>query len=114
MSKESQKVLVTPLIEAEKPLINFNGSNYALVSHEELDNLIGSFMQVFDLNGDAVQRESLKAMTKEKCRTWLNNQYYKAGRDEWGYARYETAPAPVHLEQNPDGEFVEFSRVEAK
>lgn len=78
---------VKPLIELpRKPLIEDDGY-FVLVSHRELDSLIGRMMQVFELNGDVEQRNALKQETKWRCREWLDELY----RDS-GYVLHELVP----------------------
>lgn len=75
-----------------KPLIE-NDAYYVLVSHQELDDLIGQLMHMFELNGDVEQRNALKRETKWKCRDWLDDLY-----EESGYFRDHTVAkdAPIH------------------
>lgn len=67
-----------------RPLIDTGGGYYTLISHKELDSLVGRLMQLFDLNGDAEQRNALKSETKQRCREWLDDQY-----EEAGYRKFE-------------------------
>ena len=65
------------------PLVDPGYGYYVLVSHTELDALVGRLMQIFDLNGDVEQRNALKSETKQRCREWLDNAYKEAGYDKW-------------------------------
>ena len=55
---------------------------YVLISHEQIDGLIGRLMQMYELMGDIEQRNALKRETKSKIRDWLNDQYSDAGYDK--------------------------------
>lgn len=61
-----------------RPLVQ-NGAYYVLVSHQELDSLIGRMMQLFELNGDIEQRDALKQEFKWRSREWLDELYTMAG-----------------------------------
>lgn len=58
-------------------------SNYVLVSHHELDNLVGRLMQMCDLIGDIEQRTALKGTIKQINRDWLDDLYEQSGYDRW-------------------------------
>jgi len=69
---------------ASEPDIGFrvlieNDGYYVLVSHRELDDLIGRTMQMFELNGDVEQRNALKQEFKWRARAWLDNLYKDSG-----------------------------------
>lgn len=72
-----------------KPLINASTGNpgetyYAvLVSHQELDNLVGRLMQMCDLTGDQEQRKALKDTIKRTSRDWLDDLYEQSGYDKF-------------------------------
>lgn len=86
---------VKPVVELpKKPLIEDDGY-FVLVSHRELDNLIGRMMQVFELNGDVEQRNALKQETKWRCREWLDEIY----RDS-GYVMHELTPGTKVIKIN--------------
>lgn len=71
-----------PLIKA--PTGNPGETYYAtLVSHQELDNLIGRLMQMCDLTGDIEQRKALKDTIKRLTREWLDSLYEESGYDKW-------------------------------
>lgn len=68
-------------VRSYRPLIKEkqNGGYYVLISHAQLDDLIGRLMQMFELNGDAEQRNALKQETKWRCREWLDANYENSG-----------------------------------
>lgn len=74
-----------------KPLVS-NGGYYVLVSHNEIDDLIGRMMQLFELNGDVEQRNALKQETKWRCREWLDALY-----EDSGYSRNHSVPENVPI-----------------
>jgi len=61
-----------------KPLIQDDGY-YVMVSHRELDDLIGRMMMMFELNGDVEQRNALKQEFKWRARAWLDDIYKMSG-----------------------------------
>lgn len=63
-----------------KPLIEDDGY-YVMVSHRELDDLIGRMMMLFELNGDVEQRNALKQEFKWRARSWLDDMYKQSGYD---------------------------------
>lgn len=63
-----------------KPLIQDDGY-YVMVSHRELDDLIGRMMMLFELNGDVEQRNALKQEFKWRARSWLDDIYKQSGYD---------------------------------
>lgn len=77
---------VKELKRSYRPLIQTKDGVYTvLVSHKELDELVGRLMQMFELNGDVEQRNALKQETKWRCREWLDALY-----SDSGYEFYET------------------------
>jgi hypothetical protein len=54
-----------------------------IVSHEELNGLVGQLMQMCDLIGDPDQRRALKDTIKRICRDWLDSEYSVAGYDKF-------------------------------
>lgn len=71
-------------VKASEPDLGFrvlieNDGYYVLVSHKELDDLIGRTMQMFELNGDIEQRNALKQEFKWRARAWLDNLYADSG-----------------------------------
>ena len=56
---------------------------YVLVSHTELDSLVGRLMQMCDLTGDMEQRKALKDTIKRTGRDWLDDLYRDSGYDKW-------------------------------
>lgn len=58
-------------------------SVFVLVSHRELDGLVGRLMQICDLTGDVQQRKALKDEIKHRCRNWLDDIYEESGYDKW-------------------------------
>lgn len=64
-----------------QPIVE-NDGYYVLVSHKELDGLIGRLMQMLELNGDVEQRNALKQETKWRCRDWLDDIYRESGYDQ--------------------------------
>jgi len=60
------------------PLIQDDGL-FVMVSHQELDDLIGRTMQMFELNGDVEQRNALKQEFKWRARAWLDEIYNSSG-----------------------------------
>ena len=64
---------------------NENGSAYyaVIVSHNELDYLVGRLMQMCDLTGDIEQRQALKSTIKQISRDWLDGLYEDSGYDKW-------------------------------
>jgi hypothetical protein len=82
MSLELAERQYKPLVHA--PTGNPDEKYYAvLVSHQELDNLIGRLMQMCDLTGDLEQRAALKSTIKQTSRDWLDTLY-----DDAGYERF--------------------------
>lgn len=64
-------------------------SYYTLVSHSEIDGLIGRLMQMCDLIGDVEQRKALKDTIKKLTRDWLDDLYTDSGYDKWDGPRPE-------------------------
>jgi hypothetical protein len=58
-------------------------SVFVLVSHQELDTLVGRLMQLCDLTGDTEQRKALKDEIKHRSRDWLDDLYEQSGYDKW-------------------------------
>lgn len=63
-----------------------------LVSHQELDNLVGRLMQMCDLTGDIEQRKALKDTIKNLTREWLDNLYEDSGYDKWTGIKEDVEP----------------------
>ena len=64
---------------------------FVLVSHKELDSLIGQLMQMCDLTGDQEQRKALKDTIKQINRDWLDNLYEASGYDRWSGLKEDVA-----------------------
>lgn len=60
-----------------------DGGVSVAVDHRHLDALIGSLMHLCDLVG-GTQGEALKSEIKQRCRGWLDDQYFSAGYDKYG------------------------------
>lgn len=69
----------------ERPLIDLNGGVYVMISHAELDDLIGSLMHLMDLNSDVQFREAMKSEIKIRTRQWLNDKYSSSGYEYGTY-----------------------------
>ena len=68
-------------------------SVYVLVSHSELDSLVGRYMQMCDLIGDVEQRKALKDTIKRISRDWLDDLYEESGYDKFtGITEYAQKP----------------------
>lgn len=66
------------------PLVEVKDSGYyVLVSHTQLDNLVGRLMQMCELTGDTEQRTALKNEIKNRSRKWLDDLYEDAGYQKW-------------------------------
>lgn len=65
-------------ISVHRPLIEKDGY-FVMVSHQELDELVGRLMQMFELIGDVEQRNALKQETKWRSREWLDSLYSLSG-----------------------------------
>jgi hypothetical protein len=61
------------------PLIAHKDSYYVLISHQELDHLVGRLMQMCDVMGDKEQRDAVKSEIKYRTREWLDDKYAMAG-----------------------------------
>lgn len=66
-----------------KPLVKNNEGYFVIISHRELDGLIGRLMQMCDLTGDQEQRFALKSTIKQMSRDWLDNIYEESGYDKY-------------------------------
>jgi len=64
-----------PIIETK------NNGMFVLISHEGLNHLVGNLLQMCDLTGDTEQRQAMKSEIKQRCRKWLNDEYWNAGYD---------------------------------
>jgi hypothetical protein len=82
------------------PLIDFDGV-YVMISHSELDNLIGSLMHLMDLNSDVHFRDAMKSEIKMRARKWLDDNYSICG-----YINYEYQPGAKVVGINDDYEIV--------
>lgn len=56
---------------------------YVLISHAELDGLVGRLMQMCDLTGDLEQRKALKDTIKKTSRDWLDDVYSDSGYEKY-------------------------------
>jgi hypothetical protein len=81
----TRQVLKDYRILSERPLIDQNGRVYVMISHSELDNLIGSLMHLMDLNSDVQFREAMKSEIKMRTRQWLNDEYCNSGYEYNAY-----------------------------
>jgi hypothetical protein len=78
-------------VSYERKLVSTGGSDlpagvasvFVLVSHRELDGLVGRLMQLCDLTGDTEQRRALKDEIKHRSRDWLDDLYNQSGYDKW-------------------------------
>lgn len=77
----AENMYVRPLVETDK--ISNVASMYVLVSHQELDNLVGRLMQMCELMGDIEQRNALKQEIKSRSREWLDGLYESSGYDKY-------------------------------
>ena len=75
--KYSKKLVYTNLTDDDIRIY------YVLVSHSELDTLVGRLMQMCDLTGDMEQRKALKSTIKTITREWLDELYQESGCDKW-------------------------------
>ncbi len=73
----------TPADNNFRPLAEWCGGFYTLVSHTEIDSLVGRLLQIADLTGDAVQRKALKDEIKQRVRNWLDDLYEDSGYHKW-------------------------------
>ena len=72
--------MLTPSSELYLPLLSEQTGPHSYVdsvpvNHNDLGNLIGRLMQMFELNGDMEQRNAQKTMGKHICREWLDAIY---------------------------------------
>ena len=82
--KEQANPYIFKLVETKNSDINNDPVGiYTLISHKELDSLIGQLMQMCDLTGDIEQRKALKDTMKRICRRWLDNIYAASGYDKF-------------------------------
>lgn len=73
---------------AWRPLVETSVSGspstvFVLVSHAELDSLVGRLMQMCELTGDVEQRKALKDEIKMRSRAWLDDLYECSGYDKY-------------------------------
>lgn len=66
----------------QRQLVKVGETYYTLISHEEIDGLIGTLMQMCDLMGDVEQRNALKSEIKQRTRRWMDDQYWCSGYDK--------------------------------
>lgn len=59
------------------------GGYWVAISHQELDSLVGTLMQLLDIVGNPDQSRALKDEVKHRCRNWLDDHYDMAGYDKW-------------------------------
>lgn len=84
----------SPIIKA--PTGNPGETYYAvLVSHQNLDNLIGRLMQMCDLTGDIEQRKALKDTIKQLSRDWLDGIYESSGYDKYTGIKEDVTPIEI-------------------
>lgn len=89
---EKVEEVVVKASRSYKPIVENNGFYFVLVSHKELDDLIGKLMHMFELNGDVEQRNALKQETKWRCRDWLDDLYQESGYDKWQGVQEDANP----------------------
>lgn len=77
MTKRGYRPVVSTIINGSP------SSVFVLVSHAELDNLVGRLMQMCELTGDVEQRKALKDEIKQRSRSWLDDLYEESGYDKW-------------------------------
>lgn len=70
-----------PLVETTVP--GSASTIFVLISHDELDSLVGRLMQMCELTGDVEQRKALKDEIKMRSRAWLDDLYQSSGYDKW-------------------------------
>lgn len=85
MSKEVE-VKDKPTQAPYQHIAELRGGYYVLISHQELDYLVGSLMQMCDLTGDQEQRKALKNEIKQRTRRWLDSEYHAAGYQHYNLA----------------------------
>lgn len=68
-------------------IVDTKDGSYVIVSHHELDSLVGRLMQMCDLIGDLEQKNALKNTIKNICREWLDTEYESTGYDRWTGAK---------------------------
>lgn len=83
---------------SKHPLIEQDGV-YVMVSHTELDNLIGSLMHLMDLNSDIQFREAMKSEIKMRTRQWLNDTYSSSGYE---YGKYISGAKVIGIGEDYD------------
>lgn len=84
-----------PLIEVSSSAKGVGGQMYVLVSHKQLDYLVGSLMQMCELTGDVEQRTAMKNEIKQRARRWLNDLYCDAGYEEFTGMREGYSPKKI-------------------
>ena len=101
MSKESKiKHSYRPLVSVETK--NGLSDVCVVISHNEMDGLVGRLMSLCDLTGDVEQRTALKQEVKHRCRDWLDDLYEQSGYEKFTGARKGieiTALQPVTVEE---------------
>lgn len=102
MSKNKFTILQkdSPLdtIVGSHPLIDFHRV-YVMISHSELDNLIGSLMHLMDLNSDVQFRDAMKSEIKMRTRQWLDDNYAICGYKDY---RYQSGAKVVSINDDYD------------
>ena len=84
MSKDIANLYIRPVVEWEHPNTPLGVKTVSvLVTHSELDTLVGRLMQMCDLIGDIEQRKALKDTIKQISRDWLDDLYDQSGYDKY-------------------------------
>lgn len=78
-------------------VVTYEGTNFqyhmVLLSHQELNGLIGQLLQMCDLMTDPEQRKATKDTVKRICRAWMDDCYRSIGFDlPHGRTLYEDVP----------------------
>ena len=79
-----------------EPIVKNRDTYYVLVSHRELDSLIGRLMQMCELTGDTEQRKALKDEIKQRSRQWLDDLYRDSGYDKWSGIMKDIEPYEIN------------------
>lgn len=84
LEKVNQPLFARKLVSTDAPdMPSGVTSVFVLISHREMDSLVGRLMQICDLTGDVEQRKALKDEIKHRCRDWLDDMYEQSGYDKW-------------------------------
>jgi len=76
---EEEVVAVPYQRSKDERLIDTGEGIYVLISHRQVDYLIGSLMGMCDVMGDKEQRDAVKSEIKQRVRSWLDDRYAVAG-----------------------------------